>query len=85
MRVENRAQLDQPSQRKLWRTNGHRGADRGVCHPHWKLPRQTRPDFDVENLSTTTAMPGVQANPLTMKRMPGILHYNKLRSICRMT
>jgi hypothetical protein len=85
MRVENRAQLDQPSQRELRRTIGHRGTNRCVCHPRGKLSRQTRLDLDVENLTTATAMPGIEANPLTMKRMPGILHYDKLRSVCRMT
>ncbi len=85
MRVENRSQLDQPGQCKLGRTNGHRGADRGICHPCGKLSRHTRPDLDVENLTTTTAMPGVEANPFTMKRVPGILHYDKLGSVCRMT
>jgi hypothetical protein len=85
MRVENRAQLDQPGQCKLRRANGHRGTDRGVCHPRGKLSRQTRLDLDVENLSTTTAVPSVEANPLTVQRMPGILYNDELRSVCRMT
>jgi hypothetical protein len=85
MRVDNCSQLDQPSQGKLGWTNGHRGTDRGVCHPRGKLSRHTRPDLDVENLTTTTAMPSVEANPFTMKRMPGILYYDQLRSVCRMT
>jgi hypothetical protein len=85
MRVENRAQLDQPSQCELGRTNGYRGTGRSVRHPRRKLSRQTRPDLDVENLSTTAAVPSVEANPLTLQRMPWIFHYDKLRSVCRMT
>jgi hypothetical protein len=85
MNVENRSQLDQRSQSKLRRASGHRSTDRGVCHPRGKLSRQTWPDLDVENLSTTAAMPSVEANPLTVQRMPGILYYDKLRSVCRMT
>ena len=85
MRVENRAQLDQSSQCKLGRPNGQRGTDCGVCHPRRQLSRHTRPDLDVENLTATAAMPGIEANPFTMKRMPRIIHYDKLRSVCRMT
>jgi hypothetical protein len=85
MGVENRAQLDQPSQCKLRRTNGHRGTDRGVCHPCGKLSRQTWLDLNVEDLSTTTAMPGVETNSITMKWMPRIFYNDELRSVCRMT
>jgi hypothetical protein len=63
-------------------TSGHRPR---VCHPCGKLSRQTWLDLNVEDLSTTTAMPGVETNSITMKWMPRIFYNDELRSVCRMT
>ena len=46
------------------------------------LARQTWLYLDVEDLAPGTSLPAVDANPLTVERMPGIRHDNKLRSVC---
>jgi hypothetical protein len=82
MRVDDGPKLDQPGERELRRAYRDRGANRGISHPSGKLPRETRPYLDVEDLTTATAMPCVQTNPLPVKRMPRILHYDELRVVC---
>ena len=57
-------------------------AHRGIAHPCRDLARQTRPDLDVEDLTPGTSLPAVNANALTVKRMPGVRNHDKLRSVC---
>jgi hypothetical protein len=56
-------------------------AQGAVAHPFRDLVGQTRPDFDIEDLTHGTSMPGVQANALTAKRMLGVRDHDKLRSV----
>jgi hypothetical protein len=82
MGVENGPQFCQCIKRNPRAANGDRRACRGIAHPCRDLPRQARPDLDVEDLTPGTPLPPVNANALAVQRMPRILHYNKLRSVC---
>jgi hypothetical protein len=83
--IQHGSQLDQAVDCDLSDSRGDRCTHCGVAHPFRNLAGQTRPDLDVEDLTTGTSMPATQANTLTAKRMPRIRHDNKLRSVCRMT
>jgi hypothetical protein len=82
MAVQHRPQLDQAGDRDLGATRCDRRTGSGIAHPGRDLARQTRPYLDVEDLAPGTSLPAVDANPLTVERMPGIRHDNKLRSVC---
>jgi len=78
MRVKDGPELDQAGECELGRTHADRRADGSVRHPCGKLSRETRPDLDIEELTAATSVPRIEANPLTVKRMPGILHHDEL-------
>lgn len=82
MGIEDSPQFYQRINRNPRAANGDRGTCRGIAHPCRDLARQTRPDLDVEDLTTGASLPPVDANALTVERMPGIRHHNKLRSVC---
>jgi hypothetical protein len=82
MAVEHGTKLNQGSNREPRTAARNLRAGRGVAHPRRDLARQTRPDLDVEDLTTGASLPPVDANALTVERMPGIRHHNKLRSVC---
>jgi len=82
MAVEQGTKLSQGSDRKPRAAARHRRAGRGIAHLCRYLARQTRPDLDVEDLTTRASLPAIDANALTVERMPGIRHDNKLRSVC---
>ena len=82
MAVEHGTKLSQGSDRKPRAAARNLRAGRGIAHPRRNLARQTRPDLDVEDLATGASVPAIDANALTVERMPGIRHDNKLRSVC---
>jgi len=57
-------------------------AHTAASHPLRDLTRQTRPDLDVEDLTTGTSLPAIDVNALSVERMPGIRDHSKLRSVC---
>jgi hypothetical protein len=82
MAVEDGTKLSQGSNRKPRAAARNRRASRGIAHPCRDLARQTRPDLDVEDLTPGASLPAIDANELTVERMPRIQHHNKLRSVC---
>jgi len=80
--VQHDPQIDQPGDRDLGATCCNAGAGGGIAHPCRDLVRETRPDLDVEDLTTGPSPPAIDANPLAVQRMPGIRNNNKLRSVC---
>lgn len=82
MAVEHGTKLSQGSNREPRAAARNLRADRGIAHPYRYLARQTRPHLDVEDLTTGASLPAIDANTLTVERMPGIRHDNKLRSVC---
>jgi len=82
MAVEHGTKLSQGSNRKPRIAARKRRANRRIAHPCRDLARQTRPDLDVEDLTTGASLPAIDANALTVQRMPGIQHDDKLRSVC---
>ncbi len=82
MAVEHSTKLGQGSNRKPRTAARNPRAVRSIAHPCRDLARQTRPDFDVKDLTTGASLPAIDANTLTVERMPGICHDNKLRSVC---
>jgi hypothetical protein len=82
MTVENRAKLVQMSDRHSGRTGRDRCTNRSITHPDRKLSRETRPNLDIEDLMTAPAASRADPDALAMKRVPGIFHDNKLRSVC---
>jgi len=82
MAVEHGTKLSQGSNRKPRAAARKRRANRGIAHPCRDLARQTRPDLDVEDLTTGASLPAIDVNALTVQRMPGIQHDDKLRSVC---
>ncbi len=85
MGVENRPKFNQRGERELGSPDSDRSTDRGISHPSRKLSRKTRLDLDVDDLTTTAAVSRIEPNPLTVERMPGVLHHDELRSVCGMT
>jgi hypothetical protein len=82
MGVENNEQFSQRIDCNPCAAHRDRCTNRGIAHPCRDLTRQPRPDLDVEDLTAGTPLSAVNANLLTAKRMPGVRHYNKLRSVC---
>jgi hypothetical protein len=82
MAVEHGTKLSQGSDRKPRPAACNLRAGRGIAHPCRYLARQTRPDLDVEDLTTGASLPAIDANALTVERMPGIRHDHKLRLVC---
>jgi hypothetical protein len=82
MAIQQGPQFDQAGDCDLGATRRNRRAGGAVAHPFRDRAGQTRPHFDVEDLTPGTSMPAVQANALTAKRMPGVRDHDKLRSVC---
>ena len=82
MGVENNGQFSQRIDRDPRIAHRDRCANRGIAHPCRDLTREPRPDLNIKDLTAGTPLSAVNANLLTMKRMPGIRHHNKLRSVC---
>jgi hypothetical protein len=82
MAVEHGTKLSQGSDRKPRAAARNLRAGCGIAHPFRYLARQTGLDLDIEDLTTGASLPAIHANPLTVERMPGIRHDNKLRSVC---
>jgi hypothetical protein len=61
---------------------GHRQAGRGVTHPGRNLPGQTRALLDHQDVVALPARTPMNAEPLTLKRMPRILDPGGLRTVC---
>src|SRR5216684_1909990 len=80
--VENRPEFSQRIDRDPRTARCDRCAHRSVAHPCRDLARQTRPDLDVKDLTPGTPLSAIDANALTVKRMPGVRHHDKLRSVC---
>jgi hypothetical protein len=82
MAVEHGTKLSQGSDRKPRAATRNLRAGCGIAHPCRYLARQTRPDLGVEDLTTGASLPAIDADVLTVERMPGIRHDNKLQSVC---
>jgi hypothetical protein len=74
--------LSQGSDRKPRAAARNLRAGRGIAHPCRYLARQTRPDLDVKDLTTGASLPAIDANAVTVERMPRKRHDDKLRSVC---
>jgi hypothetical protein len=55
---------------------------RAIAHPCGELTRQPGLDLDVKDLTTGTPLSAIDANALTVERIPGVRHHDKLRSVC---
>jgi hypothetical protein len=82
MGVEDSPQFRQRFNRNPRAANRNRRTCCGIAHPCRDLARQTRPDLDVEDLTTGAPLPAIDANALTVQRMPRVSDDNKLRSVC---
>ena len=59
-------------------------AQTAASHIHAGISRESPAagHLDVEDLTAGTPLSAVHANLLAMKRMPGVRHHDKLRSVC---
>ena len=80
--VENSPEFCQRIDRDPRTARCDRCAHRGIAHPRRYLTREPRLDLNVKDLTTGTPLSPVNANPLTVQRMPGVRHHDKLRSVC---
>jgi hypothetical protein len=82
MTVEHGAQFVQVCDRDSGGTSRDRRADRSIAHPRRQFSREARLHLDIQNLAAAPAVPRVDPNALAVKRVPGIFHDNKLRTVC---
>jgi hypothetical protein len=66
-------------------SEGHTGADAGVEHPVRQHRYDARLDLDVHHATTRTSFAIVSSNASAVKWMPGIVDFNFLPDMGRMT
>ena len=66
-------------------SEGHAGADAGVQHPVRQHRYDAGFDLDVHDASTRTLFTVVSSRASAVKRMPGIVNFNFLPDMGRMT
>jgi hypothetical protein len=66
-------------------SDGHAGADAGVKHPVRQPRHDARLDLDMDDATTGTSFAVVSSNLSAVKRMPGIVDFNFLPDMGRMT
>jgi len=85
MAVEHGPKLSQNGNREPRAAGRHRRAHCGIAHPRRDLAREPRPHLDIKDLTTGTSLSAIDADALTVERVPRVRYYNKLRSVCCIT